>query len=607
MPLNSNGDYVRYTQDELQRRLKQELGDRLPADATAGGLVAKQLEAEAEVLAENQEKALQRVHDAAYLQDAEGKELDKVVDIIGITRRQPTSATGTIRLSRGTVPKTTYPISRGKTVQTEGENPVEFDITEKGKLAHLDGFEEQNLNNWEGDTSSFSVVASSNMTGSYALELPASSGVTITTKQSNLGVGATFGAEIRPSSGAKKAVRFGVQDGSNYFECVIDEGAQDLTLRLVEGGTISTANNNNAASIPAATTSYLELEWGLYQDSRAVLYESKNRDVERCSVTLADSTPWSEGGLSVSSLDATATCLIDEVNIRAALLNIEASEKGADTNIPLDQVTVLRDSISGVESVTNPVATGNIEVTDTDRNPLRIGDDKETDENLRDRAYESTNLGGAATVDAIESAIKGIEAVESMKLNRNRESTTVDGMPPSSFEAVVYGGAEEDIANAIFQTASIDSNDVGGVNGTKHTYQVQSDVMGGTEQISWSSPPELTLNIDLALVVDDSYVGDTEIRSLVVDFVGGTDVDSTIEPGLGVGEDLYEAVLKQELIAPQETGVWEVDNMTIDASGDGTDDTQTLASGAEALVVADNEIAITSGRDSSITITTTQR
>ena len=54
---------------------------------------------------------------------------------------------------------------------------------------------------------------------------------------------------------------------------------------------------------------------------------------------------------------------------------------------------------------------------------------------------------------------------------------------------------------------------------------------------------------------------------------------------------------------PEETGVWEVDSLKIDADGDGTDDTETTQSGADVLVVENNEVAITNARDGSINIT----
>jgi hypothetical protein len=335
MPL-VDGEYEKLTEEEIKERLENSLKEKLDVSANPGDLVTKQLEAEAETLAQNQEEAIQRVHQAAYLVDATGKELDKVVDIIGLERVDASPATGVVRLWRETPPTTTYTIPRGSKVQTGGSQPIGYEITEQNKLAYISGFESNNLDDWEKGTTDFSVINTEEMTGNYALEVPAKSGVNITKTDAEFTIGTTFNTDVKPSSGSVTTVRFALQDQSNYIECVLSENAQDLKLRLIEDGTTTASSDNSSATIPTGVKSHLEIEWGLYQDTKAVLYETKNRDVELCSVSLNENKEWTTGGISIASLDSTANCLVDELSTRSVLsiLKVKNRERN-QTLVPI--------------------------------------------------------------------------------------------------------------------------------------------------------------------------------------------------------------------------------------------------------------------------------
>jgi uncharacterized phage protein gp47/JayE len=606
MPL-IDGEYQKLTKEEIQEQLEDSLEDKLDATAQAGDLVSKQLEAEAETLAQNQEEALSRVHRAAYLRDATGQELDKVVDIIGLTRNDANGSTGTIKLWRDTPPTSDYIVPSGAGVQTSGPNPTQFVTTEQDALTFIGGFEDGSLNNWENETSKFSVVSTAALIGDHALELPAETEASIRSAEDSFGVGTTFTGEVLPEVGSITGFRFGIQDQDNYIECEIDEAAQDLNLRVVEDGSEVSLSNNDTATIPTGTRTYFEIEWGLYDDTTVTLYESKDRDVELCSVSISDDQPWTEGPVAIVSLDNAATQLLDQLTTRAVIVNIRAEGVGPETNVGPNRIETISNTITGVEEITNPVATGKPTLDDTDRTPLLIGEDRETDEQLRQRAFDSTSIGGSATVNALNTELRRIDGVQAMTLNRNRKETKQNGLPPHSFEAIVYGGSDEEVARTIFNTASIDSHDVGGINGVGTTYDITSNVTKETETVSFSRPNRLDLNITLDLVVDENYVGETDIRSIIANFIGGTDIQGNFVTGLDVAEEVYLAVLKRKIVNPEQTGVWEVNTVEIDKNGDGTDDTETTASGAEVLAVDDNEVAITNARDGSISITTTQK
>jgi hypothetical protein len=529
------------------------------------------------------------------------------VDIIGLERIPASSSTGVVKLWRETPPTSTYTIPSGVTVQTEGADPIQFSVNDQDKLAHIDGWEDNDLNGWKDDTAAFSVLNTTEMTGNYALEVPATSGVQLTSEDDSFGIGTTFNVDLKPTADSTTAIQFGIQDSSNYLECVVDEYNQELNLRVVEAGSESTISSNTSANIPAGISSHLEIKWGRYTKTEAVLYESDQRETVLCAVELDENKEWSDGAVAIRSKDSQATCLVDEFTTRAVLVDIEAVEAGSQTNVGPNTITVIPGGIAGVEKVTNPIQTGNPNKRDSDFSGLVLGEDEEDDEALRERAYSTTAIGGAATANALDAALKRVEGVDALTIKRNRENSSVDGLPAHSFEPIVYGGSDKEVAEAIFNTASIDSNDVGGVHGGKASYTITSDVTKAEETIEWSRPVTVNLDITLDLIVDDTFDGKTAVKSIVANYVGGTDIDGTFVSGQSVGEDIYESILKRRLVGPDETGIWDVNGLTIDSNGDGTDDTTTTASGAEVFAVADNEVAVTDARDDSITVNTTQK
>jgi len=606
-----NGEFIQLTEDEIYDRLETNLEDILGVTAEPGDIITAQLQAEAKTLAELQEESLQRVYYATYLQDATGQELDKIVDLIGLTRHPATSSTGTARFSRATPPASDYTIPRGAEIQTEGNDPIEFSTTEQAGLFFIDGFESNNLDNWEGDKNSFTISNKDGIVidGNHSLEKPAVDNVLITTLET-YNIGTTFDLDIYPQTNTSTSFQVAHQDASNYIEVDIDCSANNLRAREVVDGS-TTQSNVTSVTIPTGQVSHVEIEWQLYGDLVFRLYETDSKNTEIGSVFLDDNKEWNSGAFGVKSSGSSSNSFIDNISTTATTVNIEAVDTGLDTNIAPNQIRTIKSSLAGIENVINHVATGDDKYQNTDFKPFVTGENREDDKDLRSRAFENTSIGGAATSTAIGTKIDQIDGVQSVKLFKNKTEGEKNGLPAHSFEAIVYGGEPKDIAEAIFYSSSIDSTDYGGAHGVEKSYEIDSDVLAKTETINWSRPTKLDLDLDLTLIVDDTYVGDTEIKSIIANYIGGTDTDGSFVPGIIAGEDVYEAVLKQQIVNPENTGVWEVDSLIIDSDGDGnhdgTDDTETLSNNAEVLQVDDSEVAQVNARDGSITITTTNK
>lgn len=601
-----DGEFYPLSEKAIKNNLEDNLKDLLDKSADPGNLVTKQLESEAKTLAQNQEKALERVYYAGYLEDATGKELDKLVDLLGLTRQEESSATGTATFSRKTPPSTTYPIPKGTQIQTEGLPPIQFEMTEKSQLQVIEDWESNNLDNWFGDINDFTIVESDKLNGNFSVEAPAIAGAEIQWSNSGFSVGTTFDAEINPQSGSITEFRVAKQDDSNYQAAIIDASAGQLKLETVEGGAV-VKSSSTSLTIPTAEKSHVEFRWSLHGDHRLTLYSTSEKDTEIDSTYLDNDTKWAGGEISIASGDGNATSLVGKFTTTETTVNIQSINGGTDTNVGPDQIQIMSGGVAGVESVTNQVSTGNTSYLNTNLDPFSPGQEGENDEELRERGFANTSIGGAATARSIGSKISPLPGVETVKIFKNKTGDPKNGLPGHSYEVLVYGGSDEDIAEAIYDTASIDSTDVGGVHGTEHTYTINDDLVANPITIHFSRPLKLNLDIEVDLIIDENYIGDSQIKSLITNYIGGTDVDGSFVAGTDAGEDLYEAVLKQKVVDPEETGVWEVDYINIDKNGDGTDDTVTSSSGADILEVADSEITQTNARDGSITINTSDK
>lgn len=108
--------------------------------------------------------------------------------------------------------------------------------------------------------------------------------------------------------------------------------------------------------------------------------------------------------------------------------------------LPVSALTVMDSSILGWTAINNLVA-GN------------TGRFTETDEELRNRHLTSVRVTGAATAQAIRSRLLAeVESLTYAAIYENRTDTTdVHGLPPHSFEIVAQGGANQSVANKIFE------------------------------------------------------------------------------------------------------------------------------------------------------------
>jgi uncharacterized phage protein gp47/JayE len=125
----------------------------------------------------------------------------------------------------------------------------------------------------------------------------------------------------------------------------------------------------------------------------------------------------------------------------AAVLSMQASSTGPYVAAARG-LTVIDTPVSGWAGVVNPVAG----VT---------GRNVETDEAYRIRQEESIEVQGAAAMDAIRADLLEVEGVTAVTVFHNTTNTTdANGIPPNHVEALVLGGDDQDIADALWATVA---------------------------------------------------------------------------------------------------------------------------------------------------------
>lgn len=282
-------------------------------------------------------------------------------------------------------------------------------------------------------------------------------------------------------------------------------------------------------------------------------------------------------------------------NATTAKANIQGVEGGTVGNVGANRITQMPSPPPGVSGVTNPNPTGDPEFLLTDgETQQRLGQNRETDEELRERALAENSLGGAATLRAVKQAIRGIETRPSLTVYNNRELTdnaNGNGLPQLSVELVIYprGATDQTIAETIHETISIGERLVNGINGSAHSYTITDDVLGQDRVIKWTEPTVTGLEITLDLVTSDGYAGDVAVERAIATYIGGTDPDGVAVAGLDVGDDVVVDELKRRVNSV--TGVVGVASVNIDADGDGSDDTTIRADGLDAYEVPGDEVA----------------
>lgn len=230
-------------------------------------------------------------------------------------------------------------------------------------------------------------------------------------------------------------------------------------------------------------------------------------------------------------------------------------------------ITVIETPVAGWNSVTNSA-------------DAEIGREIETDEDLRLRRESLLRVTGSATAEAIRSDILDIEDVQACFVFENTSSVTDgDGVPGKAFEAVVLGGDDSLIAEAIWASKPAGIESYGSV-------QVGiTDSQGFGHTMEFSRPTDKAVHVIVDVLTDDEFPddGDTQIKEKVAAY----------GDSLTIGDDVVVSQVYAHIF--EVSGVVDVTSIKV-----GFSDPPTLSAN---LSIGSREIAVFDTSDVDVNVT----
>lgn len=203
---------------------------------------------------------------------------------------------------------------------------------------------------------------------------------------------------------------------------------------------------------------------------------------------------------SFVSLPATLNTTIINLKKRLSF----SSEENGDISAPIDTVTTILTPVFGWLSVSNEVS-------------AEVGSVEETDEQLRERFRLSKAVRGYNMAEALYAQLLAIEGVTNARVYENM-TETVDSrdLPPHSFMAIVKGGTDTDIAEAVWNNKPL------GISSEGNTTTTIRDSQNSERQVKFSRPTEIPIYVSVVVKkVGNTFPanGADDIRQAVVDFI----------------------------------------------------------------------------------------
>ena len=277
---------------------------------------------------------------------------------------------------------------------------------------------------------------------------------------------------------------------------------------------------------------------GRWQDALGKIYFLNRKpainSTSVCTLTGINGTTVAAGALIRSSYDQTLWALNEDVTIGAdgtasgtfTCQSEGAIQGGAGT---LNQIVT---TTPGWDAVTNAAA-------------AEVGQLVETQAAFESRRYQSVALNSRGTTAAVYARVAEVDNVIATYVTDNKTNVnkTIDGytLSPHSIYVAVIGGADADIAEAIYNSVSA---------GCDYNGNTSEDVTdpntGAVETVTFMRPAQLPLYVRVT-VQDDGNLPDgykDTIKEAVYNNFYGLDTETTIN-----GEAILRAVMNSDIYA----------------------------------------------------------
>lgn len=206
-------------------------------------------------------------------------------------------------------------------------------------------------------------------------------------------------------------------------------------------------------------------------------------------------------------------------------------------------LTVIATPLSGWNSITNA-------------EDATLGQVIESDTDLRARREDELFLS-SATLQGVRSAILDVDDIETVTAIENTSiDVSPEGVPPKSFEMVVYDGTgfgdsphtvdDDDIAQAIWDAKP------GGILSHGTDSGQATDDEGNAQTVPFTRPVKKDIHLAVTVTTNVDYEGDTALKEAIVDWA-----DANLLPG----DDVIEARLCIPIFGVQ--GVTDITSLTL--------------------------------------------
>ena len=300
-------------------------------------------------------------------------------------------------------------------------------------------------------------------------------------------VGTTFSVDGDPTSTFSTTAEATIAAGTDEvqtitFSDVPDAGAWTLTYDGVSTGSI--AYNAVAADIETALESLSNLDsitvTGNFTDDFVVTFTGTDGSQPKEILQIGTNTLTAATVTVTTTVTETTSGVYPNVDVA-----VEADTAGA-IQAYAGTLTVIETPVSGLDSVTN-------------QNDIDAGQEIETDAEAVLRRQRSLSTG-KATLDAIYRTILEINEVEDAKVYENdTDSVDAGGRPPHSIQAVVLGGVDQDIVDAIGSTKGAGCATYGTEFGSYTSAQ------GTLKTVYFDRPTEVPIYISVTIQEGDDF------------------------------------------------------------------------------------------------------
>lgn len=195
-------------------------------------------------------------------------------------------------------------------------------------------------------------------------------------------------------------------------------------------------------------------------------------------------------------------------------------------------------STNSITNIVTPVAgwSGVTNVADA-----KLGTNTETDADGRVRREQLLRGAGKAAPDAVRAAVLLVAGVtDCVVFDNPLQTPDVNGVPGNSFETLVTGGTDADVAQAIW------NNKPSGIQAYGSTTQAVIDSRGNAQSVQFTRPAAVPIYFAIVFTTTgawDAVLGPQSVRQAIVNFALGKLLDSgaqQIGSSLRAGDTVYD-------------------------------------------------------------------